>query len=69
MLKMKMEDIYFWYDIHELNATTEEIVQELSTDKNGKRLKLPKPEIIKRKVLERIAERNGTEIEEEVDGQ
>lgn len=55
-----------WYDIFILQSTEENIVEELSTDKNGNRKKLPKPEKIRERVIDRIKENNDKEVFERI---
>jgi hypothetical protein len=55
--------VLFYYEIQELQATEEEVLQELSHDEKGNKKKLPHPDIIRKKTLERIEQRRN-----EVDG-
>ena len=57
MLKMKWKDILFWYDIYELQATEEEVVQDLSCDSKGNKKTLPSSETIREIVNEKIENR------------
>ena len=57
MMKMKWNEILFWYGIYELQVTEEEVIQELKYDKNGKEKKLPPANTIRELVNERIEER------------
>jgi hypothetical protein len=57
MMKMTWKEIKFWYDIYELQATEEEVIQELSYDSKGNKKTLPPPNVIRKKTLERIEQR------------
>lgn len=56
---LKWSEIKKWYDIYILQSTEEEVINDLSYDKNGKKRTLPKPEKIREIVLERIQEKKG----------
>jgi hypothetical protein len=57
MESMTWDELEPWYDIYELQSTEEEIVSELSHDKDGKKKELPPPDKIRERTLERIEER------------
>jgi hypothetical protein len=58
MMKMKWKEILFWYDIYELQITEEEVVYKYQKEiSEGKRQRMPKHEVIRKKVDEKIAER------------
>lgn len=58
MMKMKIREIMFWYNIMEIQATTENEVNRLSYDqKTGKEKKLPSPEKIREIVDQKIKDR------------
>lgn len=53
--KMKFRrDIKRWYNIFILQSTEESVISDLQYDKNGNKKELPPPNIIRKKVLERI---------------
>lgn len=58
MMKMRFrQDIKPWYNIYLLQSMEEEIITELSFDKEGNRKTLPNPGKIREMVLHRIEER------------
>lgn len=57
LMKLKRRDLWFWYNIYELQITEEEIAQEYLNPLSGKPKKLPPPEKMRELVDARIAER------------
>lgn len=57
MMKMEWEEILFWYDIYELQATEEEVVSEKLYDDKGNKKILPSPVRIRELVNEKIKKR------------
>lgn len=58
MMKMNWKDILFWYNIFERQVTEEQVVYDLKFDKNGKERRLPKPEVIRKLVDEKILKKD-----------
>ena len=67
MMKMKFrKDILPWHNIYILQATEENVIEELSYDKKGNKKTLPRPEKIREIVLDRIKEMKGETIDEQI---
>jgi hypothetical protein len=56
MMNMTWEEIEKWYKIYILQSTEEEVIFELSHDKDGKKKRLPDARKIREIVLNRIQE-------------
>jgi hypothetical protein len=58
MWKQTWKEILWYYDNYELQITEEEVIYKYQKEiSEGKRKKLPKPEVIRKEVDEIIAER------------
>lgn len=56
-MAMFFSDVLFWYHRYEFQSVEEEVMHELSTDKNGNEKKLPNSYIIREIVNHRIKKR------------
>ena len=59
MMTLSWRDLKQWYDIYLLQATEEEVINDLSYDSKGNKRTLPKPERIREIVMDRIREKKG----------
>jgi len=56
-MTLTFKEVFFWFENYELQATEDEIIEELRYDKDGKVKDLPSTETIRKKTLKRMKER------------